>query len=45
MRRTYQAFNLFATGIVSPRVALFRKHKVDAPHTLAGPSSLPISTG
>lgn len=26
MRPTYQAFNLFATGIVSPRVALFRKH-------------------
>ena len=25
MRRTYQAFTLFATGIVSPRVALFRK--------------------
>ena len=25
MRRTYQAFNLFATGIVAPRVALFRK--------------------
>ena len=25
IRRTYQAFNLFATGIVSPRVALFRK--------------------
>ena len=23
---TYQAFNLFATGIVSPRVALFRKY-------------------
>ena len=25
MRRTYQTFTLFATGIVSPRVALFRK--------------------
>ena len=25
MPYTYQAFTLFATGIVSPRVALFRK--------------------
>ena len=43
MRRTYQTFTLFATGIVSPRVALFRKPDPTNCTVLMPPSPPPAS--
>ena len=43
MRRTYQTFTLFATGIVSPRVALFRKPDSTNSTVLMPPSPPPAT--